>query len=138
MKLKQEDFDWLFQAMSCYLPYGLMVGCEDLEEEPLQLDGLQTGPMLLFSSDYEDGYQDHDFGYHVLEDDFHTWQSAYQYLPKPYLMTLEDLTDEEMIEYDSIENPISRHLWLLENHVDIFELLSNDMAIRVTEENNPY
>ena len=69
----------------------------------------------------------------------------------PYLRTMSSMTEEEATEYANcgnivaishqndylIPNPKSIN-WLLENHFDFMGLIPKDLAIEVTEDNNPY
>ena len=70
---------------------------------------------------------------------------------KPYLRPMSSMTEEEEKEYRSIDNrsyscPIDyahipaseRIVWLNKNHFDYRGLIPKDLAIEVTEENNPY
>lgn len=70
----------------------------------------------------------------------------------PYLRSMSSMTDEEIKEFISIhENvlvagkniytailSIDSINWLLKNHFDFMGLITKDLAIEVTEENNPY
>ena len=63
---------------------------------------------------------------------------------KPYLRPMEDMTEEEMKEYqaffyyDCVEYPEEYIDWLNEHHFDYRGLIEKGLAIAVTEENNPY
>lgn len=78
---------------------------------------------------------------------------------KPYLRSLEDMTDEERDDFadvvaDALDSSefseaefynlamakpaILEVKWLLEHHFDNNDLIGKDLAIRVTPENNPY
>lgn len=84
---------------------------------------------------------------------------------KPYLRTLSSMTEEEKEEmhnllspegtaiygYDGISMPMNHYgefvpyefmsriiQYLLKNHFDFMELIPKDLAIEVTESNNPY
>ena len=70
---------------------------------------------------------------------------------KPYLRPMSSMTDEEAMEYANcggiiaispqmnylIPNPKSIN-WLLEHHFDFMGLIPKNLAIEVTEYNNPY
>lgn len=70
---------------------------------------------------------------------------------KPYLRPMSSMTEEEAMEYANcgsiianspqmnylIPNPNSIN-WLLEHHFDFVGLIPKDLAIEVTETNNPY
>ena len=60
---------------------------------------------------------------------------------KPYLRPMSSMTEEEHKEYekwlpDSFN--VDTFNWLLEHHFDFMGLIPKDLAIEVTEENNPY
>ena len=67
---------------------------------------------------------------------------------KPYLRPMSSMTEEEEDEYGFLLNDggwgISEQLliscinWLLAHHFDFMGLIPMDVAIAVTEENNPY
>ena len=69
-----------------------------------------------------------------------------KYGVKPYLRPMSSMSDEEEEEYNRLnvyEAGLFPHTeeafnWLLENHFDFMGLISKDLAIEVTEENNPY
>ena len=136
--MKPEDLDLLFRAISCYIPYGLVIKQEDLDDSPLDLDGVQTGPMLINSSDYEDGYRNHDFGFHCIQDDMNDWHSAYETPPKPYLVEFQKLPISIRNEYNMHRSVADRVSWCLAHHVDVFGLIPRNLAIPITTANNPY
>ena len=76
---------------------------------------------------------------------------------KPYLRPMSSMTKEERMEFEDICTTIAKDrthfvmegsidsnymlekfYWLLKNHFDYLGLIPNGLAIRVTEENNPY
>ena len=70
---------------------------------------------------------------------------------KPYLRSMSSMTEEEEKEYTSIDNrsyscpkdyahiPAQERIdWLNAHHFDYRGLISKGLAIKVTEENNPY
>lgn len=71
---------------------------------------------------------------------------------KPYLRSMSSMTEEEEEEYHSLcysewcsykdgwdyHNTISSIDWLLEHHFDFRGLIERGLAIKITEENNPY
>lgn len=58
---------------------------------------------------------------------------------KPYLRPMSSMTDKERAYYFAINEEIIICInWLLENHFDFMGLIPKDLAIEVTEENNPY
>jgi len=63
---------------------------------------------------------------------------------KPYLRPMSSMTEEELKEFQEFRNitpldwlPLALD-WLLEYHFDFMGLIPKDLAIEVTEENNPY
>ena len=69
--------------------------------------------------------------------------------PKPYLRRVKDMTDEEKmtmgaicLKYtasDNIEGMVAELLkFYCSHHLDYSHLIEKDLAIQVTEENNPY
>lgn len=66
-------------------------------------------------------------------------------LPKPYLRSLSSMTEEEKLMYEGLmigTDNVSYMLdvidWLNAHHFDYRNLIERGMAIKVTEENNPY
>lgn len=70
---------------------------------------------------------------------------------KPYLRSMEDMTEEERGEYDNLldvmyYNDFNNHIiqidkyfdWLNAHHFDYHCLIEKGLAIRVTDDNNPY
>ena len=63
---------------------------------------------------------------------------------KPYLRPMSSMTEEEKIDYqaffnyDGVEYPEEYIDWLNAHHFDFRGLIEKDLAIAVTEENNPY
>ena len=63
---------------------------------------------------------------------------------KPYLRSMEDMTEEEKIDYqaffnyDGVEYPEEYIDWLNKNMFDYRGLIPRGLAIKVTKENNPY
>lgn len=129
--MTQEDRELLLKDLCARLPYGVF--CNMGLEYPLPLQRIFVdrldGILLDF---YEDGkhYQ------------------VYLSEVKPYLRPMSDMTEEEKKEfnkvvYDSmnIDNiPASVYVadWLYSKHLDVHGLIPKDLAIAVTEENNPY
>lgn len=69
---------------------------------------------------------------------------------KPYLRPMSSMTDEEKKKYGLLCFDVSYYerytpklsyeliKWLLEKHFDFMELISRNLAIKVTKENDPY
>ena len=73
---------------------------------------------------------------------------------KPYLRSMDSMTEEEVIEFNNIPSTKNYQIvkgdlpwdvanykqidWLLKNHFDFMGLIPMELAIGVTEENNPY
>ena len=60
---------------------------------------------------------------------------------KPYLRPMSSMTGEEKKEVEDLNmNPFSSSVtdWLNAHHFDYRGLIEKDLAIAVTEENNPY
>ena len=60
---------------------------------------------------------------------------------KPYLRQMSSMTEEEKEEYKKLRWTKLEHytvFWLLENHFDFMGLIPKNLAIEVTEDNNPY
>ena len=144
--MTKEDKKLLFRYLSMALPYG--VKCNIGLEFPLKLQSI--------SMDMLDG---------ILLDFFLTDIHYQVYLSevKPYLRPLASMTEEERTEINALikqNSPspcgeinlqgmdnllysvvISSGFlidWMLNKHFDIFDLIPKELAIAVTEENNPY
>ena len=64
---------------------------------------------------------------------------------KPYLRSMESMTEEEKIKLSLSQiyafahyNEVAKMDWLNEHHFDYRGLIDEGLAIEVTEENNPY
>ena len=73
---------------------------------------------------------------------------------KPYLRPMSSMTEKELIEFNNIPSTKNYQIvngdlpwdvanykqidWLLKNHFDFMGLIPKNLAIEVTEENNPY
>ena len=134
MKQKENLKQLLLKDLSSRLPYGVVVNYNGIARplfgiEPTQhfqitldnaLDGEHNG--LVYVSLDVDGEE-----------------------PKPYLRPLSSMTEEEKLMYEGLmigTDNISYMLdvidWLYEHHFDVRNLIEKDLAIEVTEENNPY
>lgn len=131
MNITQENKELLFKNLSARLPYHVRV-------KVWLKDGTTEEGVLDLEHNYADVLRDA-FYYNKIVD------------IKPYLRPLSSMTEEEMDAYANTNsflytNGIPYNLvyttkglfFLLNNHFDIFDLISKGLAIAVTEENNPY
>lgn len=125
----------LIEYMASTLPYSTFYKVDGIEK-PMKLLRIEIdekdGVLLDFESDREDGLP----------------IQVYSSEAKPFVRTMDSMTREEKGKYSQIilceKNPtyfttcakITRYLDSI--HIDYFNLAENDMAIAVTEENNPY
>jgi hypothetical protein len=147
-KLTEQDKKLLLMDLCARLPYGVM--CDMGLKHPLQLQRILVdkldGNLLDF---YEDG------------NDYQVYLSEV----KPYLRSMSSMTKEESIELQTIlndwwnkelftltEEPMIEYAlssinytlnptlfdWLNKKHFDYRGLIKKGLAIKVTEENNPY
>ena len=130
--MTQESKKLLLQDLCSRLPYGVICYNGDTE----------SNFKLCDVADIDSGYPTFDYGYGQLEG------------IKPYLRPMEDMTEEEVREFYAVENITPQvgyihptgdwHFtiygidWLLENHFDYRGLIEKDLAIKVTDKNNPY
>ena len=123
-----EDKELLLKDISGRLPYGLIV------------------QISLFRNDGRKG--DIELDPHVTEN---IWEIIDKYHALPYLRPMSSMTEEEYMEYHSIDNrsyscpedyahiPASDRIdWLNAHHFDYRGLIKKGLAIEVTKENNPY
>lgn len=127
--MTQEEKDLLFKDLSARLPYHVRckvwLKCGTTEEGPLDLQH-NYGDVLRDAFFYHDRIKD----------------------IKPYLRRMSSMTIEEEKEYsfllDNCGWGINEDLkiecldWLNANHFDYRGLISEGLAIEVTEDNNPY
>lgn len=134
----------LFRYLSMALPYDVV--CFSWGDGNRKLSGIYNGMVHFESLDRGD-----DDGLRVMNPDW----------IKPYLIPMEDMTEEEKREIYNwlVENDVdwfdfsklrldeilisfdSSWLlvnWLLKKHYDFMGLIKNNLAIKVTKENNPY
>lgn len=117
--MKQEDKELLLKDLCARLPYRTMVKCNT------------------------DGH--HEFDEELSE--IHI-MNFYQFEIKPYLRSMSSMTKEEYEEYYNISygmnNIGSKYKyydlcdWFNKHHFDYRGLIEKGLAIKVTEENNPY
>lgn len=68
------------------------------------------------------------------------WQADIEYV-KPFLRPMSSMTEEEHKEYEQWLPDgfnINTVNWLLEHHFDFMGLIPKDLAIEITDKNNPY
>ena len=128
--MKQENKDLLWRYLSMALPYELKLQYQDIDYDFLGIDRghifvniIRPGEWLPHIDIYE---------------------------VKPYLRPMSSITLEEIEEFRHFKNYLREseckiHIanynqiqWLLEKHFDFMGLIPRDLAIEVTEENNPY
>ena len=127
--MSQEEKDLLLQDLSARLPYGVKV---QYDNEPYNVDYV--------SALYEEIKLDIPDNYTIEISEI-----------KPYLRRMSSMTEEEYNEYRNIDNrsytcPMAyahipaqdRIKWLNKNMFDYRGLIEKGLAIKVTEENNPY
>lgn len=117
--MTQEEKDLLLKDLCARLPYGVKV--KSYSERTVTLT---LGNCDLISMFYKD------------EDNWYC---------KPYLRPLSSMTEEEKLEFSLVPiyafvhyNEIAKMDWLNEHHFDYRGLIDRELAIEVTEENNPY
>lgn len=128
--MEQKDKELLLRYLSMALPYGVVLHFDDKvgqEDEPLY-GFRENGGKLQINDAY------------FIEE------------VKPYLKPLSSMTDEEINEFILISDTvlwlgdkrttcilsIEQMNWLNAHHFDFLGLIEKDLAIEVTEENNPY
>ena len=118
--MKQEDKELLLKYLCAALPYGVFVSCAEGTVMGVHWNKVNLDASLLFE------LQDNDALSNV----------------KPYLRPISSMTEEERIykenyfKYDYLSWDYV--CWLLEHHFDFIWLIPRDLAIEVTESNNPY
>lgn len=130
--MTQEDKELLLKDLSARLPYGVIVkhfdtkvGSEGNLVNICILDDITTTIIN------EEGYED----------------IAFLIEAKPYLRPMSSMTEEEKKRYDDILTKMYYHEkstlgdisdYLNSIHVDYRGLIEKGLAIKITEENNPY
>ena len=127
--MTQEDKELLLKDLCARLPYGVKV-----QDELGRVDKLVIGNADLISLYYNDFSI---YGENALS--------------LPYLRPMSSMTEEEVEEYNNIDNrayscpkdyahiPAKDRIdWFNANHFDYRGLIEKGLAIAVTEENNPY
>lgn len=121
--MKEEEKQLLLKDLCGRLPYGVIVRGVFINYNK------DKGKILYEECDKQLNYQD---------------LSRYESL-KPYLRPLSSMTEEEKLMYEGLmigTDNVSYMLdvidWLNAHHFDYRNLIERGMAIKVTEENNPY
>lgn len=131
--MTQEDKELLLKGLSARLPYGVI--CDRLGKHyPLIEIDIKRELVYLLRDDYYVPYS-------ILRGD----------IIKPYLRQMSSMTEEEKLDYTSIDNrayccpqdfahiPATDRIdWLNKRHFDYRGLIEKGLAIAVTEDNNPY
>ena len=90
-----------------------------------------------------EGFISNEIGFEFYFEDMVTVDNNLEKI-KPYLREMSSMTKDERYEYNTLciknghQNTIKSINWLLKNHFDINDLIPKGLAIKVTEENNPY
>lgn len=120
--MTQDDKELLFRDLCMRLPYGVIVDYENCYggswDEIIQVDTTNKTVVTLYNGTI-----------HQVEN------------VKPYLYSMNSLTDEEQNELDYLRFRHTDEEWLefvLSKHLDWRGLIEKGLAIAVTEENNPY
>ena len=128
---QEEEKELLLKDLSARLPYGVKIM---FASNGFRWDWEQTLEEIRQCEDGE--YAINGWGIHGI---------------KPYLRPMSSMTEEEDKEYTNIDNgsyfcpkdyahiPASNRIdWLNAHHFDYRRLIEKSLAIKVTEENNPY
>lgn len=143
--MTKEDKELLLRDLSARLPYG--VKCYvPVENCTMELTGKRLNYFCFHKKEW--GY-DYSHEFEVVLDPLNDVSN--NYIVKPYLRPLSSMTEEEEKEYINIDNrsyscpmayahvPASDRIdWFNRNHFDYRGLIEKELAIAVTEENNPY
>ena len=123
--MTQEDKDLLLKVLCDGLPYGLVV---EYKGKPYEILGYGCGRLSLVKK-----YESRIAACPLIEE------------VKPYLRPMSSMTDEEKeqtrdlwIGADTKTHAIRLIDFYNKNHFDFMGLIPKDLAIPVTEENNPY
>ena len=127
--MAQEDKQLLLKDLSARLLYGVVCRVEFKD-----MEGWKVQNMPLKGVFIDECYFSTDKG------------STYSKEFKPYLRTLDSMTEEEKVKYHSYcDNYYDIYFDTIESidylnsiHVDYRGLIPKELAIEVTEENNPY
>ena len=142
----QEETDKLMKYLCMALPYGVKIQVEGLERDIIKDKGIRTLASVLPLRNAVE-YDNHGANYGVNIEQV-----------KPYLRPMSSMTEDELGEFNEVTGGISFNEgiidfgensvyatriiyiidWLLEHHFDYRGLIEKGLAIKVTEENNPY
>ena len=153
----QEEKSLLLKDLSARLPYGVMLDTPN-GNKPL---------LALVSSKKYNTIVAYNY-YHGNENDISEWEGGDVEFIKPYLRPISSMTEEEFVYFMGLRgrmlqsyeiqsmmkeafnmpnsitivtqlyNYLHKMDWLLSKHFDVRGLIPKDLAIAVTEENNPY
>ena len=132
MIMKQEDRQLVLVDLCARLPYGVKIKCND-DTEPYTLLSINWNKEIVLIGFEIDGI----------------YATSKQKLAdiKPYLRPMDSMTEEEIDEFTQFEIyadgeyiiPNYRAIdWLNKNMFDFRGLIPKGLAIKVTENNNPY
>ena len=144
-----KDKDLLLKDICARLPYGLKGKCEidasydtsfdtifQIHKFDVILEGIKGD--LLFVTPLIEDKDEQEFANEEVADGIDILDF------KPYLRPMSSMTEEEKEEYqaffnyDGVEYPEEYIDWLNAHHFDYRGLIEKDLAVEVTEENNPY
>lgn len=127
--MNEEDKDLLLKDLCARLPYGVKT-IHTCNNYKMTIRGIDVPGKT--ADIIEDGGQ-HRFVAVPIED------------IKPYLRRMDSMTEEETAEYTELfegmpfcPDPVALIDWLNAHHFDYNWLIDHDLAVEVTEENNPY
>ena len=118
-----EDMNILLNALCCGIPYGTMVRIMSTGRGPIRLAGVYYDGEGLADVMTEDGV------YHPISD------------VKPYLIPTGEMSTEEQFELFGYRLRNDMYLqinFLSRKHYDTSDLIEKGLAIKVTNEFNPY
>jgi hypothetical protein len=131
--MTQEEKELLVKDLSVRLPYDLQVKTVEDDEPYTLLSAHPNKDIVLIGIDMGGVYATSKVKIDTI---------------KPYLRPLSSMTEEERVEYlnacgNEMDNPLSSPRYggidyLNANHFDYHNLIEKNLAIEVTEENNPY
>lgn len=134
--MTQEDRKLLLQDLSARIPYGVKIKLGDYVYQVCGYNSEKPLPLKIW---YYYGNSSKSL-IDVYLEDYH-----------PYLRHMSSMTEEEKLDYTSIDNrayccpqdfahiPATDRIdWLNAHHFDYRGLIEKGLAIAVTEENNPY
>ena len=117
----------LMYRVKCFVP---------VENRIMELTGKRLNYFCFHKEEW--GY-DYSHEFEVVLDPLN--DSRNRYIVKPYLRPMSSMTDDERKEYwdiTSVSNHCAAIDWLNKHYFDYRGLIEKGLAIKVTEENNPY